>query len=70
VRSRLALQWGIETFVVPWAASTDEMVRQVERAMLELGRGVPGDQVVIVAGTPPGRSGTTNTVRVHRLAAE
>jgi pyruvate kinase len=70
VRSRLALQWGIETFVVPWAASTDEMVRQVERALLELGRAAPGELVVIVAGTPPGRSGTTNTVRVHRLASE
>jgi pyruvate kinase len=40
---------------------------QVERAMLELGRGAPGDPVVIVAGTPIGAVGSTNTVRVHRL---
>ena len=43
------------------------MVRQVERAMLDLGRGERGDRVVIVAGTPPGTSGATNMVRVHRL---
>jgi len=70
VRSQLALQWGIETFVVPFEPGTDGMVRQVERALLSLGRAAPGELVVIVAGTPPGRSGSTNTVRVHRLAAE
>jgi pyruvate kinase len=67
VRSRLALQWGVETFVVPFAASLEEMVQQVERAMLELGRGEAGDQVVIVCSTRRGKSGQTNTLRVHRL---
>lgn len=66
-RSQLALEWGVETFVVPRVSHTDEMVRQVDRAMLELGRGEPGDLVVIVAGTPPGAIGSTNTIRVHRL---
>lgn len=66
-RSRLALQWGVETFVVPRMAHTDEMITQVDRAMLDLKRGEPGDLVVIVAGTPPGTVGSTNTLRVHRL---
>jgi pyruvate kinase len=35
--------------------------------MLELGRGAKGEPVVVVAGTPPGVAGTTNTIRVHRL---
>jgi pyruvate kinase len=63
----LTLVWGVETFVVPDVRTTDEMVAQVDRAMLELGRGVAGDLVVIVAGTPPGVTGTTNALRVHRL---
>ena len=67
VRSRLALVWGVETFVVPHEDHTDGMIRQVDRALLELGRGASGDRVVIVAGTPPGRVGSTNMVRVHRL---
>jgi len=67
VRSQLALTWGVETFVVPMVAHTDEMVAQVDRAMLDLGRGQRGDSVVVVAGTPPGVAGTTNTIRVHRL---
>ena len=67
VRSQLALSWGVEAFLVPYAEHTDDMVRQVERAMLELGRCVPGDRVVIVAGSPPGAAGSTNALRVHRI---
>jgi len=70
VRSRLALVWGAETFIVPQAATTDEMVTQVDRALLEMGRGRKGDYVVIVAGTPPGTAGSTNTLRVHQLGGE
>jgi pyruvate kinase len=69
VRSQLSLTWGVETFVVPMADLTDEMVAQVDRALLELGRGSVGDQVVIVAGSPPGRAGTTNMMRVHQLGS-
>jgi pyruvate kinase len=67
VRSRLALQWGVETFVVPFAANLEDMVQQVERAMIEIGRCGTGDQLVIVASTRRGKSGQTNTLRVHRL---
>jgi pyruvate kinase len=69
VRSQLALVWGVETFVVPHMHHTDEMVGAVDHAMLELGRGGPGDMVAIVAGTPPGTTGTTNMLRVHRLGS-
>jgi pyruvate kinase len=67
VRSQLALVWGVETFLVPSVSHTDEMVRQVDSAMLELGRMQPGDQVTIVAGSPPSTAGSTNAMRVHRL---
>jgi pyruvate kinase len=67
VRSQLTLVWGAETFIVPTVGHTDEMVSQVERALLDLGRAKIGDLVVIVAGTPPGRRGTTNMLKIHRL---
>jgi pyruvate kinase len=67
VRSQLALVWGVETFLEPAPADTDEMTAHVDRAMLELGRAQPGDAVVVVAGTPPGTEASTNTLRVHRL---
>ena len=67
VRSQLALVWGVETFLVPTVTHTDEMVRQVERAMLDLGRMQAGELVTIVAGSPPSTTGSTNAMRVHRL---
>jgi pyruvate kinase len=70
VRSRLALVWGTETFIVPRASHTDEMVMQADKALLDMGRGKKGDYIVIVAGTPPGTAGSTNTLRVHKLGGE
>ena len=67
VRSQLALTWGTETFIVPDAGSTDDMIRQVDHAMLQLGRYQRGDLVVIVAGAPPGTVGSTNLIHVHRI---
>ncbi len=67
VRSQLALSWGVETFLVPFVQHTDEMFRQVESALLGLGVAEVEDLVVIVAGSPPGVPGSTNTLRLHRL---
>ena len=67
VRSQLALAWGVETFLVPFAKHTDDMVRQVDQALLSAGRARPGDLVVIVASSPPGVVGSTNAMRVHRV---
>lgn len=70
VRSQLALTWGTETFLVPRVESTDEMVRQVDTSMIEIGRYSAGDLMVVVAGSPPGTIGSTNLIRVHRLGEE
>ena len=67
VRSQLALTWGIETFLVPAVKHTDDMVRQVDQALLSIARLAEGDMVVIVAGSPPGIPGSTNAMRVHRM---
>ncbi len=67
VRNQLALTWGVETFLVPTVSHTDEMVKQVDRALLAVGRCRRGDSVVIVAGSPPSIPGSTNALRVHRI---
>ncbi|MFC4532898.1 pyruvate kinase [Sphaerisporangium dianthi] len=69
VRGQLALTWGVETFEVPFVHHTDDMVRQVESALLSLGRYEKGDKVVIVAGSPPGNHGSTNALRVHTIGS-
>ena len=69
VRCQLALVWGVETFLVPSVMHTDDMVVQVDRALLDIGRVTYGDRVVIVAGVPPGIPGTTNGMRVHLIGS-
>ena len=70
VRSQLALTWGTETFIVGHMKTTDDMIREVDRSLLELGRYKRGDLVVIVAGAPPGTVGSTNLIHVHRIGED
>jgi pyruvate kinase len=69
VQRQLSLSWGVETFLVDYVDHTDAMFRQVDHAMLGLGRGLAGDVVVVVAGTPAGSPGSTNTLRIHQLGS-
>ncbi|WP_077798747.1 pyruvate kinase [Streptomyces sp. JHA26] len=69
-RSQLNLTWGVETFLGPHVDSTDAMVDQVDELLTEYGRCRKGDVVIITAGSPPGVSGTTNLVRVHRIGED
>src|SRR5580693_8455695 len=66
-RSQLALTWGVETFISPTVHHTDEMVHEVDSALVALNRCAIGDKIVIVAGSPPGSPGKTNALRVHRI---
>jgi pyruvate kinase len=67
VRSQLALSWGVETFLTHTVEHTDEMVRQVDEQLLQIGRVSEGELVVIIAGAPPGIPGSTNALRIHRM---
>ncbi len=64
---QLALSWGVEPMVVPAAKHTDEMVKQIDSALLDTARAAIGEYIVIVAGSPPGIPGSTNAMRVHRI---
>ncbi len=46
------------------------MVAELDKALIESGRLVKGDLVVIVAGSPPNVPGTTNLIRLHRVGDE
>lgn len=63
----LSLVWGAQTYIVPKVSHTDAMFEQVDKSVLEQGMCKVGDEVVVVAGTPPGVSGSTNTLRVHKV---
>lgn len=63
----LSLVWGSKTYIVPKVTHTDAMFEQVDKSVLDQGMCKVGDEVVVVAGTPPGVSGSTNTLRVHKV---
>ncbi|VEI12390.1 pyruvate kinase [Trueperella bialowiezensis] len=67
VRQRLELTWGVQSLITPEVANTDEMVAQVDVMLRERGLAEDGDRVVIVSGMPPGKVGSTNTIRIHKM---
>lgn len=66
-RNQLTLSWGVESHVTEQVGSTDEMVLQVDRELLNMGDLAEGDTVIVTAGSPPGVPGNTNMVQVHHL---
>ena len=64
---RMALIWGVRSFKVDRVKHTDQMFIQVDDELLGNGLAQMGDKVVVIAGTPPGISGSTNDLRVHRV---
>lgn len=64
-RSRNALYWGVQTYLVPRGRDTDELVVLIDETLITHGLASPGDRVVMTAGAPPGVAGSTNNVRVH-----
>jgi pyruvate kinase len=63
----LSLVWGANVHLVETVTHTDAMVAQVDEILLGKGIAEVGDEVVVVAGTPPGIPGSTNSLRVHRV---
>ena len=70
VRSQLAVTWGTDTFLCRRTHTTDDMIAVVDESLLALDDYNEGDTIVVVAGTPPGIPGTTNTIRVHELGED
>jgi len=67
IRRRMALTWGIESFLVPRVTHTDAMYMQVDEVLIGEGLAEVGDVVVVISGSPPGIAGSTNDLRVHRV---
>jgi pyruvate kinase len=67
IRRRMALSWGVTSYLVEPVTHTDDMFGQVDDILLGQGLANEGDKVVVIAGTPPGIAGSTNDLRVHRV---
>lgn len=69
-RCRLALTWGVESVLIEKFDEINQMT--VLACQLAQSGGVArrGDTIVITAGTPFGKSGSTNLLKVERIADE
>jgi pyruvate kinase len=64
---QLSVSYGVTPILAPDVSSTDEMLAQMDRALVEGGFVAHGELVVFVAGQPVGRPGTTNLMKLHRV---
>ncbi|TYP71167.1 pyruvate kinase [Paenibacillus methanolicus] len=67
VMRRLALVWGVIPVKGTPADTTDEMFDIAVRGGIDSGIVKLGDTVIITAGVPVGRSGSTNLIKIHTV---
>lgn len=68
VARQLSIIYGVQAIVAPAFHSTDEMLHEMERVLVETGRVRAGDNIVFVAGQPVGLRGSTNMLKLHRIS--
>jgi pyruvate kinase len=67
VRRRLALSWGVSSRLIRKVETTDEMVEEIENALLGDHSVNVNDVIVIISGAPMWVTGTTNLMKLHRV---
>jgi pyruvate kinase len=67
---RMKLYRGVIPYQVRKLASTDTMIAEVDRFMLEAGFAKEGDVIVLVAGHPIATQSKTNFMKLHRVGGE
>jgi len=68
VARQLSIVYGVEAIITPDMTSTDQMLTEMEHLLVSTGRAKPGDNIVFVAGQPVGLRGSTNMLKLHRVA--
>jgi len=67
VRRRLNLSWGVSSRLIRKVETTDDMVEEIESALLRDGSVSINDVIVIISGAPMWVTGTTNLMKLHRV---
>jgi pyruvate kinase len=67
--NQLAFLWGVQPFLVPYAKTLDDMISQVDAALLYLGIQA-GQQVVLICGFPVGAMRAPNLALLHTVGSD
>ncbi|KXG42825.1 pyruvate kinase [Tepidibacillus infernus] len=65
VMKKLSVSWGVYPILGQQIRTTDEMITHAVDEALNAGAINQGDLVIITAGVPVGKTGTTNLIKVH-----
>ena len=66
--NRVSMYWGVDSILINRETkTTDEMIKSAARAAHITGLADVGDFIVIVAGIPAGKPGSTNLIKIHRI---
>lgn len=69
VQNELALIWGVESLIVPHANTTEQMLREGEKTLLESGAVERGEMIVLMAGRLSGL-GLSSSVTLFTVGGE
>ncbi len=69
IQRKLALVWGVNPVLMPYAESTDEMIDVSVETTKQKGIVQDGEIAIITAGIPAGITGTTNVMKVHLVGS-
>ena len=65
---RLSFTWGVQGEVINKIVATDDLFSMVEGVLTQRGWAEPEDLIVVTAGVPTLRRGTTNMVKVQKIS--
>ena len=66
---RMALYAGVRPMMFDRVTSTDEMMANAERILMERGLADHGEAVIMAAGVPPNQSASTNLIKIHVIGS-
>jgi len=62
----LTLDWGVQSVVIEYGGTTEELIAAVEAELARMHVVSSGEAVVFVGGTPMGVPGRTNFIKIVR----
>ena len=67
IKTRVCLYWGVTPKIMKLPSTTDEMITEVERSLVEERIVKKGDSIVITSSSPLSTLGKTNFMKLHKI---
>jgi pyruvate kinase len=66
-KNMMCLYWGVTPKIMRPLSTTDEMIREIEKSLIEDRIVRKGDRIVIISSSPLSTLGKTNFMKLHRI---